>query len=119
MDGYPAVVAFRITVTNTALVPSDVASVVDPLDHWTGSAGWSFGSPIELGVFFSPGEAKTFAIAVALDSYETCLALAAHVSGEAPVCGGVVPNRYGLLYETGYAECRAELVCLPPAEVIP
>jgi hypothetical protein len=119
VDRYPIVVAFQVTVTNIAAGPSEVAAVVDPLDHWTGSASWSFGAPIELGSPFSPGESKTFALGIALDSYETCLALAAHVSGDAPVCGGVVPNRYGLLYVTGYAECRAELVCLPPAEVIP
>ncbi len=116
---YPATVAFQVSVTNKAKDPSTISGVLDPLDEWAGSR-WSFGPALDPGAVFAPGESRTFATALRLDSYETCLALAAQVSGEAPVCGGTVPNRFGLAYETGYAECRAELVCLPqPEEVIP
>jgi hypothetical protein len=92
-----------------------VSSIVDPLDHWIGGPNWGFVStpPLALGVPIPPGESRTLAYAFRLDSYEQCLALAAHVAGEAPVCGGTVPNLFGLRYETGYAECRADLVCLP------
>jgi hypothetical protein len=122
VDTYPTTVAFQVTITNKATETSTVSSVVDPLDGWSGPS-WSFGSGRELGAPFAPGESETFAFGLRLDSYETCLALAAHVAGEAPICGGTVPNLFGLGYETGYAECRAELVCLPQAtqseEVIP
>jgi hypothetical protein len=121
VDQYPATVAFQITVANLAGGPSTISSVVDPLDHWGGGPSWAFGSGLETGVPFATGESQTFAYGLRLDSYEMCLALAAHVSGEAPVCGGTIPNLFGLVYETGYAECRAELVCLPdlPQGVIP
>lgn len=118
VDVYPTTVAFQVGVTNKATEPSTVSGILDPLEQWAGSS-WSFGSALEPGDVFSAGESRTFATALRLDSYEACLALAAQVSGEAPVCGGTVPNRFGLAYETGYAECRAELVCLPASAPVP
>ncbi|HET8541769.1 MAG TPA: SBBP repeat-containing protein [Anaeromyxobacter sp.] len=113
VDHYPATVAFQVMVANVADAPSTLTGVVDPLDHAGVGARWGFGTALQLGVPFAVGESQAFALAFRLESYEQCLTLAAHVTGDAPVCGGTVPNLFGLEFETGYAECRADLVCLP------
>lgn len=117
---YPAVVFWRVDLANVA---TDAASVVRGLEESVElppevpHAPWGVW-PVP-GLAVPPGVTLTFGMAARIQGYEECLAIAG--GGGDPVDESLdrFENVFGVVYDAGFASCRARVVCMPPQEEPP
>lgn len=117
---YPAVVFWRVDLVNVA---TDATSIVKEIEESVvlppeiPHLPWGVWPVPGLGV--PAGETLTFGMAARIQTYEDCLALAGAATGGSPDLDEVdrVENVFGVVYDGGFASCRARLVCVPPDPV--
>jgi hypothetical protein len=115
VNAYPALVAFRVSLTNVAADVSVVGSATDTLlDPLAGTLP-SFGASFTPGFALDPGETAERIVVLPVPSYEACLALGGEPGDLVCRPDGTLENRFVVTHEVGMSECRARLVCLPPA----
>jgi hypothetical protein len=124
VDTYPALVGFRIDVHNVAADPSVIVTASDPfLEALPGTT--AFGAELAPGDVLEVGGSATRVVVLPIPSYEACVALGGAQPSFVPPGGDLVcrddtlENRFVVTHESGSAECRARLVCLPPKEPPP
>lgn len=119
LDTYPADVVFVSNVTNIldrtsiARITSDTVETLRPT--WL-----DFGVVERLGADagFPPHQTFWSAVRVHIEDYAQCLDIAEwYADQDGRPVDDRIENRYGVFYDTGYAECRAQVICDEPAVV--
>jgi len=119
VDAYPALVAFRVSLSNVAADVSVVGGVTDTLlDPLAGTLA-SFGAELAPGLALAPGATAERIVILPVPSYEACLELGGEPGDLVCRPGGTLENRLVVTHDSGSTECRARLVCLPPACAAP
>ena len=104
IDEYPATLHFTVTVKNVH--PTDASTAQAVHDPMLDALGVSFEpeAPFTLAV----GQSASFGWDVTVKSAAHCRRLMA-----APACGGSVDGIFQVDWESGAAQCRAQVVCAP------
>jgi hypothetical protein len=111
LQSYPALVGFRITLTNLATAPSVVTGVSNELLAGPAPA---FGAAIAPGFSLDVGASATMVRVVAVASQEQCLQLFGAISPGVPACNGFADDRFVVQHDAGSVECTARIVCGAP-----
>ncbi len=115
LSSYPALVGFETTLRNVATDPSVVVSVSAPTLDPLGSRVTTFGTSIVPGLTLPVAGAVTEVRTVLVASQEECLALFAGGQLDGPTCSADRDDRLVVTHDVGSTECRARVVCAPPA----
>jgi hypothetical protein len=112
---YPAAVAFRIRLINVADLTSLVVGTSGPLPDDALAAAAVLGPALAPGFTLEPGASSDTFFVVAVDSFEACEALVAGRGAGGQCSAAAGDHAFAVAYPTGSAECRARIVCEPPA----
>lgn len=107
---YPALVGFTVELRNGGARSEVKAASAAGLDRILKVEGALFETPLRL----EARERRTRAVVVALASHEECLRWAG-VAGASACPARAADLRVVVSHDRGSAECRARLVCHPPA----
>ncbi|WP_242360922.1 MULTISPECIES: hypothetical protein [Anaeromyxobacter] len=120
VDAYPALLVFRVAVTNVADAPSVVTGLDGDPAVRAGPSSWTFGSRLLAGLTLPVGRSAEELVVVPVASRAACVALGGEPGGDATCRTETSAGARVLVrFDRGQTECRARFRCGPDAPALP